>query len=113
MDADAAAITAPGPELPQPVPTDSNNIQELPALSAQLPSPAPSLRHMDPGSSTPRPSTSDSPPGAPKSLTPEAGRQLNVTDALSYLDAVKVQFQERPEVYNQFLDIMKDFKSQS
>jgi len=39
-------------------------------------------------------------------------RQLNVTDALSYLDAVKVQFQDQPEVYNQFLDIMKDFKSQ-
>jgi hypothetical protein len=39
-------------------------------------------------------------------------RQLNVTDALSYLDAVKVQFQDRPDVYNVFLDIMKDFKSQ-
>jgi paired amphipathic helix protein Sin3a len=39
-------------------------------------------------------------------------RQLNVTDALSYLDAVKVQFHERPDVYNIFLDIMKDFKSQ-
>ncbi|KAJ7597424.1 hypothetical protein C8J56DRAFT_920036 [Mycena floridula] len=41
-----------------------------------------------------------------------AERPLNVTDALSYLDAVKVQFQEKPEVYNKFLDIMKDFKSQ-
>jgi paired amphipathic helix protein Sin3a len=39
-------------------------------------------------------------------------RQLNVTDALSYLDAVKVQFQDQPDVYNQFLDIMKDFKGQ-
>lgn len=43
---------------------------------------------------------------------PELNRPLNVTDALSYLDAVKVQFQDRPDVYNQFLDIMKDFKSQ-
>ncbi|KAI0062716.1 hypothetical protein BV25DRAFT_1803353 [Artomyces pyxidatus] len=41
-----------------------------------------------------------------------ADRQLNVTDALSYLDAVKVQFHSRPDVYNVFLDIMKDFKSQ-
>jgi len=40
-------------------------------------------------------------------------RQLNVTDALSYLDAVKVQFHDRPDVYNVFLDIMKDFKSQA
>jgi paired amphipathic helix protein Sin3a len=39
-------------------------------------------------------------------------RPLNVTDALSYLDAVKVQFQSQPDVYNHFLDIMKDFKSQ-
>lgn len=38
-------------------------------------------------------------------------RPLNVTDALSYLDAVKTQFAERPDVYNMFLDIMKDFKS--
>ena len=33
-------------------------------------------------------------------------------DALTYLDAVKVQFQDKPEVYNHFLDIMKDFKVQ-
>ena len=39
-------------------------------------------------------------------------RPLNVTDALLYLDAVKIQFQEQPDVYNHFLDIMKDFKSQ-
>ena len=32
-------------------------------------------------------------------------------DALSYLDQVKVQFADRPDVYNRFLDIMKDFKS--
>ncbi|KAG1721864.1 uncharacterized protein EDB91DRAFT_1064220 [Suillus paluster] len=38
-------------------------------------------------------------------------RPLNVTDALSYLDAVKVQFHDQPDVYNHFLDIMKDFKS--
>ncbi|KAJ7052531.1 hypothetical protein C8F01DRAFT_1033117 [Mycena amicta] len=37
---------------------------------------------------------------------------LNVSDALSYLDAVKSQFHDQPDVYNQFLDIMKQFKSQ-
>jgi paired amphipathic helix protein Sin3a len=50
--------------------------------------------------------------GTPDPRPSSEGRALNVTDALSYLDAVKVQFQTRPEVYNQFLDIMKDFKSQ-
>ncbi|KAJ3283299.1 Transcriptional regulatory protein sin3 [Borealophlyctis nickersoniae] len=39
-------------------------------------------------------------------------RPLNVKDALSYLDQVKIQFSDQPEVYNRFLDIMKDFKSQ-
>src|ERR1700722_4433181 len=39
-------------------------------------------------------------------------RPLDVKDALSYLDAVKMRFQDQPEVYNRFLDIMKDFKSQ-
>ena len=43
----------------------------------------------------------------------EAGyRPLNVKDALSYLDQVKIQFYDQPDVYNRFLDIMKDFKSQ-
>lgn len=39
-------------------------------------------------------------------------RPLNVRDALSYLDKVKLQFSNNPTIYNQFLDIMKDFKSQ-
>jgi paired amphipathic helix protein Sin3a len=45
------------------------------------------------------------------------GGQLNqaqqpiLNDALSYLDQVKGQFQDHPDVYNRFLDIMKEFKS--
>lgn len=42
-----------------------------------------------------------------------AYQPLNVKDALSYLDQVKLQFAEQPDVYNKFLDIMKDFKSQA
>ena len=42
--------------------------------------------------------------------TPPVG-PLNVTDALSYLDVVKVQFSDQPDVYNHFLDIMKEFKN--
>lgn len=38
-------------------------------------------------------------------------RQLGVEDALAYLDKVKRQFHDRLEVYNQFLEIMKNFKS--
>lgn len=38
---------------------------------------------------------------------------LRVQDALGYLDQVKSKFNDQPVVYNQFLDIMKEFKSQS
>lgn len=41
------------------------------------------------------------------------GQQPILNDALSYLDQVKVQFHEKLDVYNMFLDIMKDFKCQS
>lgn len=39
--------------------------------------------------------------------------RLKVEDALSYLDKVKFQYSEKPQIYNNFLDIMKEFKSQS
>lgn len=51
---------------------------------------------------------------APNSTNASNGyRPLNVKDALTYLDQVKVKFSEQPEVYNRFLDIMKEFKSQA
>jgi paired amphipathic helix protein Sin3a len=60
-------------------------------------------------------SSSTSASAAP-SPSPSVGlgsyRPLNVKDALSYLDSVKAQFNGRPEIYNDFLDIMKDFKTQ-
>ncbi|PLW07516.1 hypothetical protein PCANC_23520 [Puccinia coronata f. sp. avenae] len=51
-------------------------------------------------------------PGTSTSNCQNKYRPLNVRDALSYLDQVKVQFQDFPGVYNKFLDIMKDFKTQ-
>jgi paired amphipathic helix protein Sin3a len=39
-------------------------------------------------------------------------RPLCVDDALAYLDLVKAECREAPDRYNQFLDIMKDFKAQ-
>jgi paired amphipathic helix protein Sin3a len=38
---------------------------------------------------------------------------LRVDDAISYLDLVKQQTGDQPEVYTQFLDAMKDFKLQA
>lgn len=43
----------------------------------------------------------------------EKFQRLKVEDALSYLDQVKYKFGNQPQVYNDFLDIMKEFKSQS
>lgn len=40
-------------------------------------------------------------------------RELRVEDALMYLDQVKMEFGDRPHIYNEFLDIMKTFKSQA
>ncbi|CAK7262925.1 Transcriptional regulatory protein sin3 [Sporothrix epigloea] len=65
------------------------------------------------------------PPGPPPPHGPQSsqqgpsgpgasqGQQPILNDALSYLDQVKIQFHEQPDVYNRFLDIMKDFKSQT
>ncbi|KAF2806646.1 uncharacterized protein BDZ99DRAFT_573392 [Mytilinidion resinicola] len=50
-------------------------------------------------------------PGMPGQLGMVQGQQPILNDALSYLDQVKVQFADHPDVYNKFLDIMKDFKS--
>lgn len=47
----------------------------------------------------------------PGPLVMGQGQQPILNDALSYLDQVKVQFANHPDVYNRFLDIMKDFKS--
>ncbi|KAI9698496.1 MAG: Transcriptional regulatory protein sin3 [Candelina mexicana] len=58
---------------------------------------APSIAHQLPGAVA----------GVPQ------GQQPILNDALSYLDQVKVQFVEQEGVYNRFLDIMKDFKSQT
>lgn len=40
-----------------------------------------------------------------------AAPRLKVEDALSYLDQVKYQYSDQPQIYNNFLDIMKEFKS--
>lgn len=81
-------------------------------LAAQLLSPRMTSR--TPKSGTPRPRTAGEGDGTSHSSGTQRSpdRPLNVTDALSYLDAVKVQFQDKPDVYNHFLDIMKDFKSE-
>jgi histone deacetylase complex regulatory component SIN3 len=37
---------------------------------------------------------------------------LQISDAMKYMDKVRDVFSDRPEVYMQFLDIMKNFQAQ-
>jgi hypothetical protein len=52
------------------------------------------------------PTNQNSGPGSAKTVT--AHPQLN--DALAYLDRVQAEFHDQPEIYNKFLQIMRDFK---
>lgn len=59
------------------------------------------------------PGPPQTPGGGPTAAGQEKFQRLKVEDALSYLDQVKYKFGNQPQVYNDFLDIMKEFKSQS
>lgn len=41
-----------------------------------------------------------------------APQRLTTNDALAYLKAVKEMFQDKKEKYEEFLEVMKDFKAQ-
>lgn len=64
------------------------------------------------GSQSPPTTAPSSAPQGPQQQSPSSCQRLKVEDALSYLDQVKFKFGNKPQVYNDFLDIMKDFKSQ-
>ncbi|KAF8753715.1 Histone deacetylase (HDAC) interacting [Rhizoctonia solani] len=58
------------------------------------------------------PSWSTLPRDVPAPPSSEA-RALNAKDPLSYLEMIKFKFQDKPDVYQHFLDVMMDFKSQA
>ncbi|CAO3629799.1 unnamed protein product [Mucor fragilis] len=62
---------------------------------------------------SPNASTATATAAAPSSNSSSGYRPLNVKDALTYLDQVKMKFADQAKVYNRFLDIMKEFKSQA
>jgi paired amphipathic helix protein Sin3a len=55
--------------------------------------------------------TAPQPPPPSENLNGSTDRQPNITDALRYLDVVKVEFHDRPDIYDVFSDTMKDFKN--
>ena len=84
--------------------------EPIPPLTRELETPTTALDDV-PMSHEPPPVQEGPVPVDPQTYA-SPDRPLNVTDALSYLDAVKVQFQDQPDVYNRFLDIMKEFKNE-
>lgn len=85
--------------------------QLSPATSMATAPPVAEQQHTQPIGSLPQPPVLAGIPN--RSSTSNVYRPLNVKDALSYLDQVKIQFYNQADVYNNFLDIMKDFKSQT
>ncbi|KAF8527835.1 hypothetical protein BU17DRAFT_73529 [Hysterangium stoloniferum] len=84
-------------------------------MAAVIPSPSSGIQVApDPGSQSTRGTETslEDKDGASNPSTGDPSRPLNVRDALGYLDAVKNKFQNNPDIYNNFLEIMKDFKSQ-
>lgn len=75
---------------PPPIPTVANNPLELENANSQPPS----------SSTIPEAAIAVSSITPAQSSVQEPSKQLDVTDALSYLDLVKVQFENLPAIYN-------------
>ncbi|CAO3638075.1 unnamed protein product [Mucor fragilis] len=87
--------------------------QSSPAQQHHQPHPQQSSQQQPANSNAPSAAAAAAATTSPSSQNGGGYRPLNVRDALTYLDQVKVRFSDDPDVYNQFLDIMKDFKSQA
>lgn len=93
----------------------TTNAQSASHSSTNVPEPSVEIKQeaSDIRSSPPPPLSPSGNKQPATSSQPNGYRPLNVKDALTYLDQVKIQFSDQPEIYNKFLDIMKDFKSQT
>ncbi|XP_063217594.1 paired amphipathic helix protein Sin3b isoform X4 [Bacillus rossius redtenbacheri] len=109
----ATATTTPGKGgsgCIQAAPVSSSTLQ---THVLHMPSHQPSLRHKVHTSTANTPASVTGSPAVSSTTGQQQFQRLKVEDALSYLDQVKFKFGNQPQVYNDFLDIMKEFKSQS
>lgn len=131
-----AAVASPPPPPTEAAPPSSQSLVEqppvqepsapqLPPVEEAPPPAAPAPEPMAPPAAVPvqnppPPAEATAPPRAIAAAAPQkpdAGggggmKELRVEDALLYLDDVKREFGDRPRIYNEFLSIMKNFKSQ-
>lgn len=95
------------------------NYSAMPAAAAPHSGKPQAIQPLSVGGHTPMRNKGASPPTAPPQSSQQQQspgsnfQRLKVEDALHYLDQVKYKFGNKPQVYNDFLDIMKEFKSQS
>ncbi|KAI4468542.1 sin3b-related [Holotrichia oblita] len=100
-------------------PTPPASYGVMPAAAAPHSGKTQAIQPLSVGSHAQMRNKGTSPPTAPpqgpqQQQSPGSSFQrLKVEDALSYLDLVKYKFGDKPQVYNDFLDIMKEFKTQS
>ncbi len=112
--ASSANVHSPVPRTVAPL---STSMPMTMSMQMQMPTSMPPEPVHPPSSSSslarpPPPAISQAAPSA-NVVRPVPGmRELRVEDALLYLDDVKREFGDRPRVYNEFLAIMKNFKSQ-
>ncbi|GFZ00105.1 SIN3-like 4 [Actinidia rufa] len=71
-----------------------------------------SREDVDGGVQLKRPSAAE-PSGQPQMMGGGSSQRLTSNDALAYLKAVKNLFQDKQGKYDEFLEVMKDFKAQS
>uniref|UniRef100_A0A671KUY6 Paired amphipathic helix protein Sin3a-like n=1 Tax=Sinocyclocheilus anshuiensis TaxID=1608454 RepID=A0A671KUY6_9TELE len=110
----------PGIQFPVPQAYQVSTVAQSSSGHGHTPSPAAAhsgAHHHDPAvvqAHGPAPVQGHSHPPTPSASAQgqQQFQRLKVEDALSYLDQVKLQFGNQPHVYNDFLDIMKEFKSQ-
>lgn len=50
-------------------------------------------------------------PIAPATATTPTTQSMQLNDAFAYLDRVRAEFADQPEIYNKFLQVMREFKS--
>lgn len=86
----------------------TENVESQEAAPVIAPVPTNSVSSAMPINST-TPTSTTSNVTSTTSTTTTQSMQLN--DAFAYLDRVRAEFADQPEIYNKFLQVMREFKS--
>ena len=93
----------------------SSVINETPTLTTENVEGSGTGAVSGPPSSTPLPITSTTPTSTTSNVTSTGStsttQSMQLNDAFAYLDRVRAEFSDQPEIYNKFLQVMREFKS--